>query len=187
MTDSRSALSKLRIAGWAIVGLLLLLPVAAMRLQVDGVDWGTEDFIVAFVLLVGSGLLIEGLVRVSHNPAYRLGAALAVLTTLFMIWSNLAVGIVGSENDPFNSFYFLLLPLIALGALIVRLRARGMAAVMALAAIFPVGMAIAALALRKHLQPMGSVTEIVGVNSLFVLLYGLSALLFWKTARRPVP
>lgn len=184
MTDSHSTLQKLRVAGWTMVALLLLLPAAAMGLQVEGVAWGPEDFIIATILLVGTGLAIEALVRISDNTAYRLGAALGVLTTLFMIWSNLAVGIVGSENDPFNALYFLLIPLIGLGALIARLSARGMAKVMALAAVFPVGMAIAALLLGKHLQPMDSIVEVIGANALFVTLYGVSALLFSKAAKQ---
>lgn len=184
MTDSQSTLRKLRVAGWTTVGLLLVLPAAAMGLRVEGVDWSLEDFIVAAILLVGAGLAIEAMVRVSDNTAYRLGAGLAVLTTLFMIWSNLAVGIVGSENDPLNALYFLLIPIIGLGALVARLSASGMAKVMALAALFPVAMAIAALLLGKHLQPMDSIVEVVGANALFVTLYGVSALLFSKAARQ---
>jgi hypothetical protein len=55
---------------------ILLLPLAAMQIT-DEVDWGLADFVVAGVLLGGTGLLLELAVRRPGNVAYR-GAAIAI-------------------------------------------------------------------------------------------------------------
>jgi hypothetical protein len=175
-------LKTFRIAGWALVGLLLLAPAVAMRFTSE-VQWSGGDFIAAAILLGGAGLAIEGLMRVSDKATYRVGAALGVLSLLFLVWANLAVGIVGSERDPFNHLYFLTVPLIGLGAPLVRLRPRGMTMVMALVAAVPAVLAIAALALGKQDQPMDSVREILLINGLFVTLFASSALCFRAAAR----
>ena len=182
MADT-SGLKVLRIAGWVLVAIALLAPALAMQFTGE-VQWTAQDFIAAAVMLGGTGLAIEVLMRVSDNVSYRLGAALGAFSLLFLVWSNLAVGIVGSERDAFNQLYFLIVPLVAIGAALTKLRPRGMTIVMALAAAVPAVLAIAALMLGKQHQPQGSVAEIVLVNGLFVMLFAGSALFFGRAARR---
>lgn len=178
MPDDDSLLKKLRIIAWALVAFLIALPAIAMAAGAEGVDWGSEDFIAATILLGGAGLVVEALVRVSRDWCYRIAAVLVTFGALFTIWSNLAVGIVGNEDNPFNITYFLIVPLLALGAIFVKLRARGMAAVARVAAIFYIAMGIAAFA-----AGIGEPAPfIIGIHVLFVTIFVGAAALFQQAA-----
>lgn len=119
------ARNRWRILGWGTAAGLILLPLIAMQFTSE-VDWGLEDFVFAIVMIGGVGLLFEFAVRASRNIAYRAGVAAALLAGFLTIWINLAVGIVGSEDNPVNAIY-LFVPLIALaGSAISLFRTRGM-------------------------------------------------------------
>ena len=77
------------------VGLLLLIPLVAMQFN-TGVDWDQTDFIVAGVLLLGTGLLIELVLRKVKKTSYRIIVCGAILLVLFLIWAELAVGLFGT-------------------------------------------------------------------------------------------
>lgn len=79
----------------AAVAFLLLLPLTAMQFT-DEVKWTLSDFVVAGVLLLGTGLLCELVLRKVHKIEYRIGICLALLAALFLIWIELAVGIFGT-------------------------------------------------------------------------------------------
>lgn len=121
--------SKLRILAWALAGLVLCIPLVAMQFESTGFDWDETDFIVAGLIIGGIGLMAEFLVRVSRDGFYRAGAACALAAIFLTVWSNLAVGIIGSEDNPFNLWYFGLVLSAILGSAIVQFKAAGMAAV----------------------------------------------------------
>ena len=73
----------------------LLIPLIAMQFTTE-VRWTTFDFIVAGVLLLGTGLLIEIVLRKTDRGALRILAILAVLAIFVLIWLELAVGIIGT-------------------------------------------------------------------------------------------
>jgi hypothetical protein len=77
------------------VGFLLLIPLVAMQFN-TGVDWDETDFIVAGVLLLGTGLLIELVLRKVKKTSYRIIVCGAILLVLFLIWAELAVGVFGT-------------------------------------------------------------------------------------------
>ncbi|WP_260483183.1 hypothetical protein [Sphingomicrobium flavum] len=147
-----------------------------------GFGWSGFDFMLATLLLGGTGLVLDLLLRSRTNRDYRLASVIGFGGLLFLIWSNLAVGIVGSENDAFNQFYFLCLPVIAFGAMLARLKPGGMAKVMASAAAICGALMMAAFALGKHLQPKDSVAEVLIVNLMFVTLFATSAWFFRRSA-----
>ena len=119
-----------RVLGWGMIAGLIALPAVAMQFTSE-VNWGSEDFVFAFVMLGGVGLAFELAVRASGSGAYRGGAALALGAGLFILWANAAVGIVGNEGELIN-LWFNLSPLLALfAALGARFRASGMAVAMA--------------------------------------------------------
>ena len=76
--------------------ILLLIPFAAMKLGVDGVDWKANDFIAAAVMLFGSGIAIEIALRVVKRFEYRIAACVAILLVLAIVWAELAVGLLGT-------------------------------------------------------------------------------------------
>jgi hypothetical protein len=171
------------IAGPALVTvILLLIPLVAMQFT-DEVDWTLSDFIFAGILLFGTGLTYKLVTRKSGRIAYRVAVGFALLTGLFLIWSNLAVGIIGSENNPINLMYFGVIIVGIIGALIARFQSPGMAYTMFAMAIAQVLAAVIALIAGMHRLPDSSVIEIVGVNGFFILLFAVSALLFRYAAQ----
>jgi peptidoglycan/LPS O-acetylase OafA/YrhL len=75
-----------------IVACLLLIPLVAMQFD-NGVDWSVFDFIVAGILLFGTGLIYELLVRRVVNTRRRAVFAVLLFGALAVIWADLAVGI----------------------------------------------------------------------------------------------
>lgn len=75
--------------------LLLLLPLIAM-LFTNEVSWTIFDFVVAGILLLGTGLLAELLLRNIKNRNQRFAAIAGLLAVLFLVWAELAVGIFGT-------------------------------------------------------------------------------------------
>jgi hypothetical protein len=77
------------------VFILLLIPVIGMQFS-DGVKWGLFDFVVAAVLLFGTGLLCELVMKKVSRPGRRIAICIAILAVLFLVWVELAVGIFGT-------------------------------------------------------------------------------------------
>jgi peptidoglycan/LPS O-acetylase OafA/YrhL len=83
---------KRRIIIFVLVALLLLIPFLAMQFT-DEVNWTLSDFLVAGVLLFGTGLLIELAFRKLKKTSYRIAVCAAILVGLLLIWAELAVGL----------------------------------------------------------------------------------------------
>lgn len=77
------------------VVLLLLIPLIAMQFT-DEVKWGLADFIVMGVLLLGTGLLCELVLRKVKKTGHRIALCAGLLLAFFLIWAELAVGIFGT-------------------------------------------------------------------------------------------
>lgn len=75
--------------------ILLLIPFIAMQFTSE-VNWSGFDFLVAAVLLLGTGLLIELVLRKVTKFEYRIALFAGILLVLFLIWVELAVGIFGT-------------------------------------------------------------------------------------------
>jgi hypothetical protein len=78
------------------VGLILLIPFLAMRFT-NEVDWKLLDFTIMGVLLLGTGLLCELVLRKVTSLGYRIAICGAILLALFLIWAELAVGLFGTR------------------------------------------------------------------------------------------
>ena len=70
-----------------------------------------------------------------HKTAYRLAFFLAVLATLFILWINLAVGIIGVPENPLNLMYVGVPVIGIIGSVIMRFKANKMIKVMFAVAI----------------------------------------------------
>ncbi len=77
------------------VVLLLLIPFTAMQFT-NEVNWTAFDFVVAGILLLGTGLLVELVMRKLTNKNYQIAGIAVLLAVLFLVWAELAVGIFGS-------------------------------------------------------------------------------------------
>lgn len=108
----------LRIAGWSGAVLLLLTPAIAMQLGAEGVHWTGSDFVFAAVIFSVVGGMFELAARASTNLAYRIATVAAVACGFLQIWINLAVGIIGNEDNPANWTYFAVVFIAAAGAIV---------------------------------------------------------------------
>lgn len=161
--------------------LLLLIPFTAMQFSGE-VNWTLSDFVIAGLLLFGTGLAYVFIREKKGHYLYRMAAGIALLTTLMLIWSNLAVGLMGSENNPANLMYFGVPVIGLLGAFLCRLKAEGMSLTLTAMASAHVLIIIIAFVYGMQETMGSSVVEILGVNTLFILLFSLSAMLFRRAS-----
>ncbi|HMO82049.1 MAG TPA: hypothetical protein PKD24_14760 [Pyrinomonadaceae bacterium] len=78
------------------VAALLTVPLVAMQFTAE-VNWTAIDFIVAGVLLLGTGMAIEAALRIVQGFWARIAVCGVILLILFLIWAELAVGIFGTR------------------------------------------------------------------------------------------
>ena len=74
---------------------LLLIPLIAMQFT-DEVNWSLFDFLIAAVLLFGTGFMIDFVIRKTKNLKYRVTILVVIIITFFLIWAELAVGVFGT-------------------------------------------------------------------------------------------
>lgn len=170
-----------RLIGWGTAIALLALPFVAMQFTRD-VNWSASDFVVFAAMLLGIGIPLELAVRRSRHPAYRAGAAAGLLGAFLVVWANLAVGIVGSENNPLNLLFFGALLVGIAGAIAARFEARGMARAMIATAV-ALGLAFAIALTGVTDEPTVSHgREALGTGMFAVFFLG-SAWLFRRAGR----
>ena len=88
--------SKLRIRIIFITtALILSIPLVAMQFTKE-VNWTLSDFAIAAVLLLGTGLAIELVIRYVKTRLWRTMLLAIILLLLFLTWAELAVGIFGT-------------------------------------------------------------------------------------------
>ena len=78
-----------------IVAVILLIPFISMHFS-DNINWTRADFVVAFGLLFGTGLMIELVIQKVRNKDYRTIIILSILGLLILTWAELSVGIFGT-------------------------------------------------------------------------------------------
>ena len=171
-----------RIARWSLAALFLLLPLLAMQFTTE-VAWDFADFMILGALLAGAGGVYELAMRVSDHRAYRAAIAVALVAAFILIWVNLAVGIIGDENNSANLMYVGVLAVGIIGASITRGQPRGMArtlSVMAFAqALVPV-IALLFLKIAPISGPAGLIILVLNIG--FIILFVGSALLFRRAS-----
>jgi hypothetical protein len=150
------------------------------------VAWDVVDFAFAGALLVGAGVPYALAAMKTDNTAYRAAVGVALAAAFILVWLNLAVGVIGTEDDLANLMYVGVLAVGIIGAIIARFQPHGMAR-----ALFATALAqalVAAIALIFGLgSPWGGPGEILALNGFFVALFVGSAWLFRYAAREQLP
>ena len=170
--DGQTAL--LRTVMWGGATALLLAPAVAMQFTTE-VQWTLFDFALMGVLLAiacGAGELV---LRASDSLTYRLGAAVAIGTTFVLGVGNMAVGLIGSEDNPANDRVWAVLAVGVVGALIARFKPRGLSLVMLALAAGQIGLALYADATAQELP--------LRITVVFVTGWLVAAALFDRAAR----
>ncbi len=78
-----------------IAAVILCIPLIAM-LFTKQVNWSVFDFIIAGVLLFGTGILCEIVLQRVKKKEHRLAICALVLLIFLLIWIEIAVGLFGS-------------------------------------------------------------------------------------------
>lgn len=162
-----------RMAVWSTAAFILLLPLVAMQFTKE-VNWGPGDFTIIGAMLGIACGTYELAARIAVNSAYRLGVGVAVVASFLLIWINLAVGIIGSEDNDLNLMYAAVLAVALGGALIGRFEPAAMARAFAAAAAAQLMVGVIALT-------AGYFTLVL--EAFFAAMWLISAALFRKSAR----
>lgn len=175
LTDSKGARGDnlIRLVFWGGAGALLLTPLVAMRFT-DQVNWTASDFAIMAVMLATPLTILEVTMRMSRSMMFRGAVLVALGAAFFMTWANLAVGIIGDENNPLNQLFFAVLGVGALGAMIAGFRARGLALALVATAAAQAAVAVAALINGHNILPL---------SGFLILAWLLSAWLFRRSAQ----
>jgi hypothetical protein len=163
-----------------VVAALLLIPLVAMQFN-TGAHWSLADFIVAGVLLLGAGLAYLVVASRGTTTAYKLAVGVAVGASLLLVWGNLAVGFIGSEDNPVNLLYAGVLAVGFVGAIVSRLHPSGMAKALFATALAQFAVPFVALLIKRPELNMGVLWVIV-LNTVFAGLWVGSAWLFRRAA-----
>jgi len=151
----------MRTVMWGGATALLLAPAVAMQFTTE-VQWSLFDFALMGVLLAIACGVGELVLRASDSLTCRLGAAVAIGTTFVLGVGNLAVGLIGSEDNPANDRVWAVLAVGVVGALIARFRPRGLSLVMLALAGGEVGLALYADATAQDLPLRITVVFVAG-------------------------
>ncbi|KGQ20781.1 hypothetical protein LF41_1321 [Lysobacter dokdonensis DS-58] len=166
-----------RLALWTGAAALLALPAVAMRFT-DEVQWTARDFITWGVMLATACGAYEVLARRSASLAYRAGAAAAIGTAFFLVWANLAVGVIGDERNPANLMFIGVLAVAVIGALLASFRAHGMARAMVATAVAQA--IVGGIAIFGRLDVP---VALFAITAMYVVLWMGASVLFRKAAR----
>jgi hypothetical protein len=158
-----------------VAGALVALPWVAMQFSEEW-KWSPFDFVAAGVLLFGTGLLIELAMRKASALPHRAAFGIALVASLLLVWVNLAVGIIGDDDNPANLMYLGVLAVGFVGAVLARFQPRGMSHALLATALAQALVAAIALAFG-----LGEVRANVFVNGFFVVLWVSAALLFQRS------
>lgn len=160
-----------RLALWGTAAGLWLLPLLAMRFTAE-VAWGPLDVAMFGAMLIAACGSFELAARASGSHTYLAAVAIALATAFVLVWANLAVGLIGSEDEPANLLYYGVLAVGIVGALLARFRPRGMARALVATAI---AQALVAL--------FAGTAHTLLLTAPFLVLWLASAGLFRRAAR----
>jgi hypothetical protein len=79
-----------------LIGILLTVAFLLLIPLIGRAPWSAFDFVVASVLLLGTGLMFELVMRTVKKTKHRIALSAAILAGLFLIWVELAVGLFGT-------------------------------------------------------------------------------------------
>lgn len=183
--DTKSEFHKLLITPTIITVIMLLIPLAATHLT-DEMKWSVIDFMIMGFLIFGTGFTYKLVTWRRDNLIYKVASGLTLITCFLLIWVNLAVGILGSEDNPANLLYGVVLIVGFLGAIIARFKAEGMASTLFIMTLVQILIPVIAYFLWKPEMDDWHVRGIVGllgVHLFFMVPFASAGLLFKYAAK----
>jgi hypothetical protein len=167
-----------RVARWSAAAGLLCVPAIAMRFPGSGFDWTVSDVIVMAVLFAAILGAYEFLASRAPSTAYRAASVLSVLGLFLLIWLNLAVGIIGSENNDANLMFLGVIVTVVGGACLARFRPNGMSKALFVAAGVQAVIGGVALAFDLGIDGRGWPRDVIVLTSFFTGLWAVAGTLY---------
>ncbi|MBB5714466.1 hypothetical protein [Sphingomonas aerophila] len=171
-----------RVSLWSFAAVLLLAPAVAMRFTTE-VNWSVPDFAFAAIMLAMVGAAVELFVRRANGRAYIAGAAIMIFGTFFLVWVNLAVGIIGSERNGANLLYAGVVAIVVGGATMSRARPPGLVRTCVAAAALQAFIGLVAVAAGWGTDGPIWPRDVIGVTGILVATWLGAAALFARAAR----
>jgi hypothetical protein len=175
-----------RLLVWAaVVGCILMIPLVAMQFTTE-VNWTFGDFMAMGILLYGCACIYE-FIAMQGGVMYRVAVGIGVVTAFLLIWINLAVGIIGSEDNPANALYLGVIIIGMLGAALSRMKARGLSITLWIVAAYQFVVPFIALAIW-HPQAISAdegpgVVGVIALNTIIASMFTVSGILFRNSRR----
>ena len=163
--------------------LLLLVPLVANH-TVDGFNWNPGDYIIFWLIMVAIGFAYKLVTNKARNAVHCIATGIALMAAFIIVWGNLAVGFIGSEDNPANLMYFVALFVGALLGGMSRFTPAGMARAMFMTATAIFLVPVIALLVRPHDFSPG-VAQAFGLNAVFAGMFIISGLLFRLASNQP--
>ncbi|QNH61686.1 hypothetical protein [Hymenobacter sediminicola] len=145
----------------------------------------TAQVVTAGILLLLLGLLYLLVASRGRSGAYKWAVGVAVVASLLLVWGNLAVGFIGSEDNPVNLLYGGVLLVGFIGAVVVKLQPQGMARAMFATALAQFAVPFIALLIKRPELNMGVLWVIV-LNTVFAGLWVAAGWLFRRASMADV-
>ena len=164
-----------------ITALILLIPLLGNHF-VEGWNWGVGGFVLLGTLVFGLGLTYQLVTRNVDAIAYRAAVGIALVAALPLFWMNWVQA--ADDVNPAALLYFWVLLVGIIGAALARFQPIAMSR-----ALFATALAqalVLAIAVIRNLQTIpwaAAVWRGFGGNTLFLILFVGSALLFRRAAR----
>lgn len=170
---TRPVKTMLRVA-LAALGLLMA-PAMASRL-VPGWNWPAKAFVVVYLLFFALGMVYVLIARRMDAWQYKVGVGMALVAGFALGWSNMVQ--VADSGHPANLMYYSVLIVGVAGAVLARLKARGLARTLfAMAAT----LALIALMLPSGAPPDMARRMAIG-HGVYVALFIAAGLLFRRAS-----
>lgn len=178
-------IKKILITPVIVASILLLIPLIALQFY-EEFNWTFFDFLIAWILFFVTGFIYKFSLFKANNIEYKIASATALLTGLLLIWVNFAVGIIGSEENPINTVYFLVILIGIIGSSIASFNAKGMSLTMFFMA-GAMGIILISLLIYASLNfdklPGLSVWGLISFHAFFIVIFAASGILFRNSTK----
>lgn len=174
-----------RLIVWTIILVLVLTIFIAMQFTSE-VQWN-EVIAYIVILLIAGGVYELWHWLKTRDKIYRIAFGVG-LTGMFLLgWVSGAVGIIGSENNSVNLMYWSVPVVGLIGSLISRFNPHGMALTLFAVALVQFSVPVVALIISPEVSwGNAGVIGVFIVNSIFVALFVVSALLFRRASTHKI-
>lgn len=183
-TTQAQGISGWRVARWSAAALLLCIPAIAMRVPGSGFDWTASDFVVMGTLLAAILGAYEFLAGRAPGFAYRAASVLTTLGLFLLIWMNMAVGVIGTEQNGANAMFAAVIAIVAGGGILASFRPRGMRLTLFTAAAAQAAIGVIAVAGNLGYEDPNWPRDVIFLTLFYTGLWAVAGTLFGLSGDR---